>query len=67
MLIGQVLLRPSSLKEEGLQQWADKQYDYLTLLSKEISKMHEQIMELNDELKEALAMRCTRKCDRRER
>lgn len=66
LLLAQVVAHPSSLKEGDVHRWADKELDYLTSLSDEIAKMHEQIMALNEELKEALAMTCKRKCSKRE-
>lgn len=69
-LLLQVVVRPSSLNvqdAQGVHAWADKELDYLTSLSNEIAKMHEQIMELNVELKKALELSCVkRRCKERE-
>lgn len=69
-LLLQVVVRPSSLNvsnSQGVHAWADKELDYLTSLSNEIVKMHEQIMELNVELQKALELTCVRRrCSKRE-
>lgn len=58
---------PRVLDSQGVHAWADKELDYLTSLSNEIVKMHEQIMELNVELQKALALTCVRRrCKERE-
>jgi len=44
---------------------SERHYAYLTLLSEQIKEMHQEVALLNQQLNEALAMTCTKKCKER--